>query len=690
MNRKYLIATVSLMLLIVTVIGVFAHDDELSTDTDGATIEVTLDYTPNYYEHVQPIMQTNCISCHIDGEIGHDIFSMETPEEIIASAQDIALVTRIRYMPPWPPSENSPHYLYERTLTQEERAIIAAWAGAGAPAGDPADAIEAEPDVTVPPVEPDLTLQMNAPYVADQSVNDDYRCFMLDPGFEEDTYVTAYDIIPDNTATVHHTILFLATEEQRAEALDKDGADGQAGWSCYGATGLSTGSGVDPERIARLLPILSEVGGASAMRELMSAEDAADQIDALIEANPDGELAGLVNNLGGTRLFLALVNRALNRDGESGGTAGIGTVGSWVPGNQPSHFPEGTGILVEAGGFIVMQMHYYTAGSDEPDQSTVLLETTTNSDTIAIQRQPLFAPVEIPCPTGFNSPDCERAPSPGEGILNSNSLLALCGHSLVEYGTQNGSNATTSCDTTASTTGWAISINSHMHELGKVSQTILRPGQPDEQVLIDIQDWDFDWQGDYWFAEPIWVNEGDALRLICSWDNSESLDNPAPRYVTFGESTNDEMCLTSIAIVSAEPGSPSPVILGAEAQTASDEMSNSHNHNMPLELGSDATIPEVTLSVTSDVLGGYLINLEVQNFTFAPQNVGLDHVDGEGHAHLYVNGEKVARLYGEWFYLNTLPTGENTLTVTLNSNTHAPLHIDGAPISANVVVDVSE
>jgi hypothetical protein len=341
-NRKQLTtavsAAVSLILLIAGTALVLAHDEDLPTDPGGIIPNITLNYIPDYYQHVQPIMQASCISCHIDGEIGHDIFSMETPEEIIASAQDIALVTQINYMPPWPPSANSPHYLYERTLTAEERTIIAAWAAAGAPAGDPANAVEAEPELTVPPVEADLTLQMSAPYVADQSLNDDYRCFMLDPGFEEDTYVTAFDILPDNTATVHHTILFLATEDQRVEALEKDGADGQPGWSCYGATGLSTGGGADLERISQLLPVLSEVGGATAMRELLSAEDAADQINALIEANPDGELASLVNQFGGTRLFLRLVNRTLNRDGESGSTAGIGTVGSWVPGNQPSHF----------------------------------------------------------------------------------------------------------------------------------------------------------------------------------------------------------------------------------------------------------------------------------------------------------------------------------------------------------------
>lgn len=117
MNRNHIIAmvsaAVSLLLLIAGTTLVFAHDDgELPTGPNSAIANITLDDTPNYSEHVQPIMQANCISCHTEGEIGHDIFSMETPEEII-TLEAIALVTQINYMPPWPPSANSPHYLYE-------------------------------------------------------------------------------------------------------------------------------------------------------------------------------------------------------------------------------------------------------------------------------------------------------------------------------------------------------------------------------------------------------------------------------------------------------------------------------------------------------------------------------------------------------------------------------------------------
>ena len=61
------------------------------------------------------------------------------------------------------------------------------------------------------------------------------------------------------------------------------------------------------------------------------------------------------------------------------------------------------------------------------------------------------------------------------------------------------------------------------------------------------------------------------------------------------------------------------------------------------------------------------------NFTFAPQNVDGEPVDGEGHAHLYVDDVKVARVYGEWFHLDSLPEDAQQVYVSLYANNHQPL-----------------
>ena len=46
--------------------------------------------------------------------------------------------------------------------------------------------------------------------------------------------------------------------------------------------------------------------------------------------------------------------------------------------------------------------------------------------------------------------------------------------------------------------------------------------------------------------------------------------------------------------------------------------------------------------------------VKTKRFEWAPEHVNRDHVRGEGHAHLYVDGEKLTRLYGAWYYLKSL------------------------------------
>lgn len=62
----------------------------------------------------------------------------------------------------------------------------------------------------------------------------------------------------------------------------------------------------------------------------------------------------------------------------------------------------------------------------------------------------------------------------------------------------------------------------------------------------------------------------------------------------------------------------------------------------------------------------------------------------EGHAHIYLNGEKLTRVYSEWYYIPSLPPGEHTLTVGLNANGHEALMCNGEPIEASVQVTVPE
>ena len=98
----------------------------------------------------------------------------------------------------------------------------------------------------------------------------------------------------------------------------------------------------------------------------------------------------------------------------------------------------------------------------------------------------------------------------------------------------------------------------------------------------------------------------------------------------------------------------------------------------------------VQVHAQADAHGGGALNVRIYatGFAFAPQSVNGDHVSGEGHAHIYVDGEKIGRVYGPWFFLGGLTAGEHEVRVTLSSNTHEPYARNGEPIAASTTVTV--
>ena len=97
----------------------------------------------------------------------------------------------------------------------------------------------------------------------------------------------------------------------------------------------------------------------------------------------------------------------------------------------------------------------------------------------------------------------------------------------------------------------------------------------------------------------------------------------------------------------------------------------------------------VTANVTKDPMKGYNLSLRTKGFRWAPQRAGMAFRNGEGHAHLYVDGTKVTRLYGPWFYLGALAAGSHVVKVTLNGNDHGDyVNRDGKHVESVVQVTV--
>ena len=78
---------------------------------------------------------------------------------------------------------------------------------------------------------------------------------------------------------------------------------------------------------------------------------------------------------------------------------------------------------------------------------------------------------------------------------------------------------------------------------------------------------------------------------------------------------------------------------------------------------------------------GFEVAITVDNFAFIRVDDSAAHVDGQGHAHIYLNGVKLGRLYEERFEVGALGPGAYVLSVVLNANDHRPYVSNGAPVS---------
>ena len=88
----------------------------------------------------------------------------------------------------------------------------------------------------------------------------------------------------------------------------------------------------------------------------------------------------------------------------------------------------------------------------------------------------------------------------------------------------------------------------HAHYRGASSQLWIRYPDGKQKLLLALPHYDFNWQRDYAFAEPITVPAGSKLIAIYTYDNSKrNPANPDPnRLVPWGDQSFDEMLYTAL------------------------------------------------------------------------------------------------------------------------------------------------
>lgn len=107
------------------------------------------------------------------------------------------------------------------------------------------------------------------------------------------------------------------------------------------------------------------------------------------------------------------------------------------------------------------------------------------------------------------------------------------------------------------------------------------------------------------------------------------------------------------------------------------DMAMSHGAVNGIEVG-DVSI---ALGPRPDAFGdGFRVEVQFDGIELVSVPMGAPHVAGQGHAHVYLNGLKLQRLYTDEFSVGPLLAGDYVLRVALNSNAHTPYVKDGLAI----------
>ena len=186
-----------------------------------------------------------------------------------------------------------------------------------------------------------------------------------------------------------------------------------------------------------------------------------------------------------------------------------GWLGAWAAGLAPMSFPEGTGRLIKKGHGIIGDMHYHPTEFKEKDQTRLGLHFADSIDDVQKELTNVWV-VNF----GFRIPAGAK-----NHEVRSQKLFRQSGK--------------------------IMAFSPHMHYRGKDFSYTAKYPDGTEELLLLVENYDFNWQTNYILEKPIDIPAGTTIECIAHYDNSaDNKVNPDPTIdITFGTESYDEMMI---------------------------------------------------------------------------------------------------------------------------------------------------
>jgi hypothetical protein len=197
----------------------------------------------------------------------------------------------------------------------------------------------------------------------------------------------------------------------------------------------------------------------------------------------------------------------------------------YVPGQKPHVYTHGMGQKLLAGSDLLLQMHYAPTPVPEKDSSTVNLFFAPQSITREVKSYVML-------PT-------QQILTNGPFIIYPNTVKEFHGRFTIPFPVT------------------LLGLAPHMHKLGKHWKIYAVKPNNDTIRLMNINDWDFNWQGTFYFKKPVVLPTGSVIHAFAKYDNTtNNIYNPnnPPQTVSWGELTKDEMYYLPLIYLNSLPG----------------------------------------------------------------------------------------------------------------------------------------